>query len=268
MSSRRRRRVAPLRSAIDVLVLDVGNSKTQGVLLHDGEERFRWRVDYADGDARWSRQTRSALRAARHLAGARIPVYIVSVAPKRAAVVERQARALGWRPVRRLSHRDTWPFRIGVQRLESLGVDRLANVAGLVALGLRRAVAIDAGTAITVDVLRGGAHAGGLILPGARLWSAALHAYTAQLPESGWHDDAALIGHDTQAALRAGLRHGLAGAVRGIVAALRSELGVGCAVVFTGGDGLRLHEACALRAARLEPDLLVRGVLRLLRDAH
>lgn len=262
------RRPPPLRARSDVLVLDVGNSKTAGVLFRAGEERFRWRIDYADGNARWSRQSRSALRAARSIANGRMPAFVVSVAPRRAAVLERQLRALTWGPLRRLSHRDDWPFRVDVRAPHSLGVDRLANVAGLVALGLRDAVAIDAGTAITVDVLRGGVLTGGLILPGVRLWSAALHAHTAQLPAVEWNDTAALIGLDTRAALRAGLRHGLSGAVRAIVRGLRAELGARASVVFTGGDGARLYAACGLRSARLEPDLLVRGVLGLRQEAR
>jgi type III pantothenate kinase len=241
-------------------VLDVGNSKTLGVLFCKDEERFRWRVDYADGNPNWSRQSRHALAAARALGGDDVAVRVASVAPRRAAVVERQVRRLGWRRVRRLTHRDTWPMRLGVLRPEALGVDRMANIAGLVALGIRRGVVVDAGTAITVDVLRSATHAGGLILPGRRLWAAALHAHTAQLPRVGWRVDAAMLGRDTRGALQAGLRHGLVGALRSIVESLRADLGRRCAVVFTGGDGMDLHAACALSGSRLEPDLLVLGV--------
>lgn len=248
------------RLASDLLVLDVGNSKTLGVLVRKSEERFRWRVDYADGNRNWSRQSRNALAATRQLGGTGVAVRIASVAPHRAAVVERQVRRLGWRNVRRLSHHAAWPMRLDVLQPETLGVDRMANVAGLVALGMRRGVVVDAGTAITVDALRDTAHIGGVILPGARLWAAALNAHTAQLPLVAWRADAAPLGRNTLSALQAGLRHGLVAAIRGVVELLRADLGRRCAVVFTGGGGMELHAACSLSASRLEPDLLVLGV--------
>ncbi len=257
MSARRRKGVAV---ADDLLMIDVGNSKLQGLLMRAGRERWRWRVDYADDSERWSRQSRAGLQAARALDGTSAPVCLASVAPRRTAVVERQLKALGWRRVRRLSHRDAWPFASEVERPETLGIDRLANVAGLVALGLRAGVAVDAGTAITIDVLARGVHHGGLILPGTHVWSAALHTHTAQLPEVGWDPHAPALGSNTREALRAGLRHGLAGAVRAVLETLRGEHGSRMPVVFTGGDGAILKSACALDLSRTEPDLIFAGM--------
>jgi len=264
----RRARRAPVGLAADVLVLDVGNSKLQGVLFVGAQERFRWRVDYSDGASTWSRQSRVGLAAARRLSTAQVPVVIASVVPRRAAVVERQARTLGWRRVRRLTHRDPWPNRRDIEQPESIGIDRLANTCGLSALGYPGGVAIDAGTAITIDILFDGVHRGGLILPGIRLWAASLHARTAQLPLVSWHSDAEIVGRDTRSALRAGLRYGLVGALRGIVAALRAQRGPRLPVVFTGGDGAELQRDCAVDGSTFEPDLLVRGVRHLMHRAR
>ena len=267
MSSRAQTSVVSRRGSADLLMLDVGNSKMQGVLVRGGVERWRWRVDYATANARWSRQARAGLVAARRLGGERVPVVVTSVVPRRADVVERQARALGWRRVRRLAATDTWPFHTDVEHPETLGVDRLANVAGLVALGLRNGIALDAGTAITIDVLERGVHRGGLILPGLGLWAAALHAHTAQLPRVVWNPQSAMIGADTRSALEAGMRFGVEGALRGIVGALRAGARGAVAIVFTGGDGARLHAACAFSETRFEPDLLYRG-MRLVASAR
>lgn len=62
---------------------------------------------------------------------------------------------------------------------ERLGVDRWLALLPLVRLG--DAVVIDAGTAFTLDVLGGGAHQGGYILPGLRLQRDVLAQQTASV---------------------------------------------------------------------------------------
>lgn len=65
----------------------------------------------------------------------------------------------------------------------TLGADRIANAAALIDMGITPAVCIDAGTAVTFEVVSGKRFLGGAILPGRRLLRKALHTGTAQLPE-------------------------------------------------------------------------------------
>ncbi|UCE02266.1 MAG: type III pantothenate kinase [Candidatus Latescibacterota bacterium] len=252
------------RLASDLLAVDVGNSKVQAVLYLAGDERFRGRVEY-DGAGRrpWSRAWADAVRVVRELAPARTRVVVSSVAPRRARVVEAALRRAGLRRLHRVAWDDRWPFRLDVLRPETLGVDRLANVAGVMADAERSAVVVDAGTAVTVDLLERGHLRGGLILPGFHLMARALHAHTAQLPLVDASGYAPPFGDDTASALRAGIQSTLAHGLRGIVTALRRRLGPRAPVVFTGGHGERLGNLARLAEARVEPDLLFRG-LRLL----
>ena len=251
-------RARPL--ARDLLVVDVGNSTVLAVLFGGGVERFRVRLDYAAAPrGRWAASWRAALRALRALSGVHVPVLLASVAPRRADPVERGLRR-SFARIHRAGWRDPWPFRIGVRAPATLGADRLANTAGLVALGHASGVAIDAGTAITVDVLDRGRLRGGLILPGFALVAEALHDHTAQLPRVQPLPTPDVVGTDTRSALQAGIHHGVTGGVMSIAAAVRRTLGRGAPLVFTGGDGERLCAECPLPGARFEPDLLLAGM--------
>src|SRR5437763_574301 len=77
------------------------------------------------------------------------------------------------------------PLRTALPQPEKAGIDRLLNAVAV--NGRRRpaaaAVIVDAGSAVTVDLVEGhGVFQGGAILPGLRLMARALHDYTALLP--------------------------------------------------------------------------------------
>ena len=254
-----KRRRSSRRLATDLLAVDVGNSKVQALLVCAGEERCRWRVDYDGTPSRWKRQFALAAATAQREAGRPVPIVVAGVAPSRTAVVEAILRRT-WRcRPHRASWRDPWPFRLGIRTPQTLGVDRLANVAGLMALGLTDGIAVDAGTAVTIDVLERGRFVGGLILPGSALMARALHDHTAQLPLVQVGAPVPLVGVDTVSALQAGVQHGLAQALRGLTATLAEPRRAH--TVLTGGAAEVL--APSLPQARHVPDLLFLG-LRLL----
>lgn len=164
----------------------------------------------------------------------------------------------GFGAVHAVTSRDRWPFRLDVDAPETVGVDRLANVAGAVGLGMKRAVIVDLGTAITVDLLADGDFRGGLIAPGMTLQARALHEHTSALPLVDMTAAAPRLGRSTREAILAGI-HGVT--LRGTAWTARRlarDLGPGTAIVLTGGYAARLRPH--LRGARLEPLLLFRGL--------
>lgn len=141
----------------------------------------------------------------------------------------------------------------------ALGADRWANLLGARALlGAADAIVVDAGTAVTVDALRGdGRHLGGAILAGLEAGRAGLRAAAPALPAA--IDDAGLPADTPGGAIGAGTLVGLAGAIERLAAAVGSDLERPRRVV-TGGDAGRLAPWLGPDWA-LEPLLTLRGVL-------
>lgn len=154
------------------------------------------------------------------------------------------------------------PLRVSVARPDHVGVDRLLDA---VAANSRRragtpAVVIDAGSAVTVDLIdSSGAFAGGAILPGMRLMAKALHDYTALLPPLAPPENRpAVPGINTPAAMELGIFWATVGGVamllREYSSLCRSEIDV----FLTGGDGPRLESV--LPEAHPWPEMTLEGI--------
>ena len=126
-----------------------------------------------------------------------------------------------------------------------MGSDRwVALIAGF-RLAAGAACVIDAGTAVTLDVVdSGGRHLGGLILAGPRVIAAALDRQTSGIGETRGHSrparGAAVLGSSTDEAVAKGAMLGLAGALDRAVSAVAGDLDEQPAVYLTGGDATRL----------------------------
>lgn len=188
------------------------------------------------------------------------------------ATVQRQAerRLAAWvqqcRPqdsYRLLQHADL-PLVVHVEHPDRVGSDRLLAAIAVNRLRTpdRPAVVVDAGTAITVDLVStDGAFEGGVILPGYRLTAKALAEGTDLLPEVDYDPTAGpptVVGKTTTAAIRSGLFWGSVGAVRELVARMSDQLDAVPQVFVAGGDAERL--AAFLPQARVVPELVLAGI--------
>ena len=111
------------------------------------------------------------------------------------------------------------PFVLDYASPDSFGADRIALCAMSQHLYPEEAViAIDIGTAITVDVLGSTQHyLGGLIMPGLDLMAKALHEHTARLPLVALGRPDTLLGSSTVDGIRNGIIHGCASSIDGLV---------------------------------------------------
>jgi type III pantothenate kinase len=241
-----------------LLTVDIGNTRLRAALWQGDALTAEWNVTYAAGAPAWGRRWRRALEDVRAVSTSPLQVEVASVAPRRLAAVRRALDAVAVGSVHVVTWRDAWPFDLAVDTPTTVGVDRLANVAGLVAYGFSRGVAVDLGTAITVDILDNGAFQGGMIAPGPTLQARALHEHTAALPLVDVVVEAPLIGRDTPGAIQAGVMHTTIAGVAAVVRRLARRLGPTTPIVLTGGWASRL--APALRAARVDPHLGFRGL--------
>lgn len=152
------------------------------------------------------------------------------------------------------------PIHVRLDAPEAVGVDRVCAAAAAFDKNHQACVVVDCGTAVTVDVVDDdGAFIGGAIFPGLWMQARALHEYTAALPRVAPAKPAETIGADTEGAIRTGLFHGTAGAVRGIIEAYATHFKRWPIVIATGGDAALIAEECDIFDA-VVTDLCLRGV--------
>lgn len=246
---------------IPCVVVDVGNSRIKWGLCDaagiratcslppDDPEVWRWQF------IQWTDARSSHLTASRN-------AWVVSgVHPPRRDRFMAWLREYGQR-VRFLDDPNDLPLRVLVPRPDHVGVDRLLDA---VAANSRRmagtpAVVIDAGSAVTVDLVdSSGAFAGGAILPGMRLMAKALHDYTALLPLLPPPDNPpAVPGTTTPAAMELGIFWAVAGGIASLLREYSSLCRSEIEVFLTGGDGPRLHPV--FPEARLWPEMTLEGI--------
>ncbi len=132
------------------------------------------------------------------------------------------------------------PMGIGIRypKPASIGLDRLANAVALAHMHGAPGIVIDFGTAVTFDILSADQfYIGGVIAPGLRLMTDYLHERTALLPRVDLREPTTAIGQSTEGAILAGAAIGYRGMVKGILEALKKELGgQRVSIVATGGD--------------------------------
>lgn len=145
-------------------------------------------------------------------------------------------------PVIPLLQSDPLPFENLYTSPETLGLDRIANLAALQFLFPHQtSLAIDAGTCVTYDLLENGhIYQGGIISPGWTMRLKAMHQFTARLPFT-LPEEVALTGVNTQSALQSGAFNGLLAEISGIINQYKARFQK-VQVALTGGDALALQK--------------------------
>lgn len=149
--------------------------------------------------------------------------------------------------VMQFSHSSRLPIEVCYDTFPTLGLDRIAAAAGA-ASECECALVVDAGTAVTLDLVSDGTFRGGNISPGLRLRLRSLNHYTSRLPLVNPNGNTPRFGTDTETAIRSGVVNGI---VTEICATFldAERLNPGIALILTGGD-----------ADFLEPLLRQRGL--------
>lgn len=163
-----------------------------------------------------------------------------------------------------LTHQDL-PIEVDVDEPTKVGLDRLA--AAVAANVLRPAntpaIVVGAGTAVTVNLIgANGSFLGGTILPGFRISAEALFGGADLLPLARLQpndEPPAVVGKNTEAAIRSGLFWGAVGSVREIITRMKQDLGTEPALFVTGGDLRRLSPLVSDQAQYL-PHLVLSGI--------
>ena len=215
------------------LLLDIGNTHT-----HLGLADRRKILRHADlPTALWKeRRTPHTLLdfvGSRKLEGA----ILSSVVPRATPVAKRYLKR-GWNvDCLELTAATVRGLGVDYPHPETLGADRLANAVAARHHFGAPCVAVDFGTALTLDVVDDrGNFTGGIIAPGLALMTQYLHEKTALLPAVEWQPTAAVIGKSTAEAMRIGAGVGFRGLVRELLQELQQILRTRrLPIVATGG---------------------------------
>lgn len=191
----------------DYLLIDVSNSFTKFAFSSASRLGRTDRIP-----------TRSLTSAAvARIIRARRPARIVvsSVVPKKTRAIKKAAGNIDslW-----VSSKVKLGVAIQYPRPESIGADRLANAAAVVALYGYPAVVVDFGTAVTFDVIsQKRSYIGGVIAPGLEAMTSFLHHRTALLPKISLKEPRSAVGKSTVGAMQAGAVFGYRGLIREIL---------------------------------------------------
>ncbi len=160
-------------------------------------------------------------------------------------------------------------MRVGYSEPWRLGADRwVAAVGGYRVAKRRSVVVVDAGTALTIDVVaRDGSHRGGIIIPGPRMMIDALldrtqgiRARAAGIGSKSRRAAAGLnMGRNTRDAVDIGAALAAAALIDRVVADARVSLRARPALLMTGGAAPTIMPYLQSRAAYV-PDLVLRGL--------
>lgn len=133
----------------------------------------------------------------------------------------------------------------GYRQPRRIGVDRFVAMVGARAESKSALCVVDAGTAVTIDVIdRSGRHLGGQIIPGLDMMAAALDQRTSDIGTTRRSarrvdDPMSMFAATTQTAVRNGSLNAVCGAIERALKALRGA-GHRAKIVLTGGDGSRI----------------------------
>lgn len=166
-----------------------------------------------------------------------------------------------------LNYKTPLPFVLQYDTPETLGVDRIAAVAGAQVINPGKdTMIIDAGTCITYDLIDGsGKFQGGIISPGIELRYKAMHNYTGNLPLIEFDlavAEESLIGKSTIMAMKSGVINGIKGEMESFIEGYR-KLYPDLKVIMCGGQA-KFFESRLKASIFAVPELVLTGLNRIL----
>ena len=161
--------------------------------------------------------------------------------------------------VHNLSNESKLPFKIEYETPESLGPDRIAAAAGAYALFPgKKILIIDAGSAITIDLLAGKSFKGGNISPGINMRFRALHRFTGKLPLVHPAENYSSPGRNTIEAITAGVLNGVIYEINEYIRTFEKKYS-GLEVIIAGGDGGYIKSRINHKVTHV-PDIVIDGL--------
>lgn len=136
-----------------------------------------------------------------------------------------------------INHNSKLPYTSQYKSMETIGVDRLCNVAAaLKYFNAENCLIVDIGTCVKFDFISlDGLYKGGSISPGIGLRYKALNSYTSKLPLIDLKSARTIIGSDTKESIHSGVINGLTNEIEGMISRYEKDFQE-LKVIITGGD--------------------------------
>ena len=163
-----------------------------------------------------------------------------------------------------LNHNNNFGIEVITEKPESVGMDRIVNVAAVKAKNLYPAIIVDMGTATTFDITdKDGNFTGGIIMPGINMQLKSLHDNTSKLPIIKIKDIDSVIGNDTETCILSGVLMGHACAIEGLISRTKNELGFNPNVIAAGGYAKIVAKYMSEPFDYIMPNLTLEGMLHI-----
>lgn len=165
-----------------------------------------------------------------------------------------------------LNHQMEFPFEINYTTPETLGLDRLAAVAGAIAkFPETNLLVVDMGTCVTFDFVdENSVYHGGSIAPGLEMRFKALHYFTQKLPQIKYENQSIeLIGNNTESSILSGVYNGYKQEVLGVISVYEQQYN-NVKIVLTGGD-FKLFDLEVKNRIFADDFLVLRGLQQILK---
>lgn len=250
-----------------IVAIDIGNTKIGAGVVVDARvgDRFVATLGRRSGPEARVAEVFDWMRVAITAPDIR-GVVVSSVVPSALVLLERlwETVIVDETPSLIVDHQSPLPYLLEVERPETVGADRLCNVAGACALGHHDAVVVDLGTANTFDLLCDGVFVGGLIAPGAERAHRALLEAGAQLPDLPFAYPRDLVGRNTEDAITAGSFYQAVGGIAFVIERLRIDR-PSRPVILAGGMGEMIGPELGFEVMYV-PDLTLIGAAEIGRE--
>lgn len=241
-----------------MILLDCGNSRIKAQHLQGGRLRASFSCSYKTD---WSQRLTGWLQA--HPDN---QVYLCSVLDntRQAELDSCLADCCGPEVVRFTSQAQALGVVNGYDDPDRLGADRWMALLAAAAMTDGDCIVIDAGSAITVDLLSAnGRHLGGAILPGVNTTNEAFRRIFSHIDfDRVDFDETAAPGCSTESAIRIDYDHRSTETLPALVNRWMKLFDSKPRLLLSGGDAVRM-QALLDPGARIVPDLVFRGLYRL-----
>lgn len=204
---------------IDLYIIDAGNSRVKFGKCKNGE---LINLKYLNDVTLLRKQIKE-----------NIPIAVSSVLNSQ---FKKQIEELN-NPIFWINHKLKLPFKINYSSPNSLGIDRICNVAAMSKFkNFSPRLAIDIGTCVKFDFLNSkNEYEGGSISPGLNLRFKALNLFTQKLPLTAAVLHPNLIGNSSETSIQSGVINGMQSEINGLIKAYKEKFS-DLSIFITGGD--------------------------------